>query len=61
MRTKMKLCPKLVAHGIFDKDEGYDELKRAKLCLTCPLEVCIYWKSGAVSGDDIKALLKKED
>ena len=53
----MKLCPRLASFGIFDKDAGYTEAKRIKLCMTCPLGYCVYDKRGAISGEEIKILL----
>jgi len=60
----LKLCPRLVKFGIFDKDTGGDEQKRIRLCLTCPLDKyglpCVYDHPGAISGKEIKILLGGE-
>ena len=61
----MKLCPRLVKEGVFDKDIGSTEKKRVRLCETCPLwdeetqsGYCIYDRPGRISRADELELVK---
>lgn len=64
----MKLCPLLESKGVYANDPGYGLKKNwiKELCGECPLwdeetqtGYCVYDKSGPISKEDEKALLKK--